>query len=88
MVSGKNDKKENGSSQREHGSLEWMFNNASNWSVKNMADNCFSGTIFPKFCQFMHHCHERDEVFGSDWQKSMCYGIDKSLHEGVGKTWA
>ena len=51
---------------KQHGSLEWMFRNA-NWSVKNM----MTGTMFMKFCQFISD--ETDEVFGSDWQKSVFF---------------
>ena len=76
MVSDDADK-ENDVVVRDHGSIEWMFRNA-NWSVKNM----ITGTMFPKFCQFINS--ETDEVFGSDWQKSVCFGIDKSLGGGDG----
>ena len=77
MVDDDNRENQNVTLAREHGSLEWKFKNA-NWSVKNM----ITGTMFPKFCQFISH--ETDEMFGSYWQQSVCYGIDKTLSEGDG----
>ena len=59
---------------RDHGNIDWRYKNA-NWAVKQM----ITGTMFPKFCQFISR--ETDEMFGSDWQKSVCFGIGKGMTE-------
>lgn len=66
--------KENEEALRELGSVDWKHKNA-NWAVKQM----ITGTVFPRFCQFISN--EKDEMFGSDWQKSVCCAIGKGFSE-------